>query len=89
MTWLKKNMGIATIALLTCIGFIAVIANASSDGIHNIGEDAVFISGEACVISMPLEMKSEEAQKKFNHCLTLHEKYQKDAFSSGGSNGGR
>jgi len=89
MTWLKNNRGIAILGL-SCMALIVVaIANGKSDGIHNIGENAVFISGEACVISMPIEMEIAEAQNKFNHCLTLHEKYQKGTLPSGGSNGGR
>ena len=82
MNWLKKNMGFALITVLALIAVVSVIANTSSNGIHNIGNDAVFISGEACVINMPIEMKSEEAQAKFNSCLALHKKYQSSAVKN-------
>ncbi len=65
-------------ALMGTLAFAIVAALAcghAPGGIHPIGENAVYIAGEACTINMGTERPFEDIYSDFEACAELHSEF--------------
>ena len=69
---MKKTFAVVAPFLLI-ITFIVTCA--SGDGIHPIGENAVYIAGEACTLNMTTDRTIPDIRKDFEECVHIHKMY--------------
>lgn len=69
---LRALMGTISFAILAGL---ACHASERGGGIHPIGENAVYLAGEACVVNMGTERRFEDIYSDFEACAELHSEF--------------
>lgn len=69
-----RGMILGAIAVLATLGLFSLLGD--SDGVHPIGENAVYIAGEACTINTALSRSGKTILEDAEQCIKIHESYQ-------------
>ena len=54
------------------LAMFAIFASANARGINMIGENAVYLAGEACTVNMTFDRTEEEIIQDMMDCMILH-----------------
>ena len=73
-TWkvILKGLIVGSFSVLAVFGFFSLF---EGKGIHPIGENAVYIAGEACTINTTLSRSGETILADAEQCIKIHESY--------------
>jgi hypothetical protein len=65
---------IITTGVIFCITMLVVFTTSrnNNNGIHPIGEEAVYISGEACIVNMTFRRSETSIIEDMMECVDLH-----------------
>ena len=71
--WGTTALGLAIIVFVG-LGAFGFFSN-NDNGIHPIGENAVYIAGEVCTVNMGLDRTPHQLHADFDVCVKLHTGY--------------